>query len=431
MYRITTNTKVRGTHNPFSPNAGTAVTHDATEQEAVVVDIILNDKHPEYSKDGSNIGAVQFRFIKSNTYREQGTLNWALPMDSNITEYPLLNEIVTVVPALNRMYYTRKINVSTRVTSQAMYGLNEELSALPKQGQKVTDYRNSVAVQRKDESALRDVLGKYFKEQPKVYRLRHSEGDILYEGRSGQSIRLGAAWKQGTIFRSTTEDQAPNMLLRVGPDKSQIPSVNTPYGLVTEDINKDLSSVWMVTDQQVPLAYATAGNEIHAASAPAFPKKLEGNQIVINTDRFVINTKTKEIIGSSFAGIHWMTLKDNSIDAGQDYLSKIGRNKIIKIGNYYESTAKVRHSIMSPKIYLGSQKDEAEPVPLGALLAKFLEDYISAHIDNAPKHVITPAGPGILNPKILAALTKLKADVAKGPLASFNSRVAYTVKNAP
>src|SRR5690348_15215535 len=176
MYRKTINRNYRGEYNPFAPQgAGGSFTHLETSQEAIVLDVIVNDKHTEYAKDGYNVGAIQFRFLYTNHYREQGTLNWALPLEANITEYPLLNEIVVVIASLGRFYYTRKINTSGRVTSHPLYGLNEELSSPDDPSQKLQNYNSSTVNPRKDDTAVKSKLGKYFKDKSDIYRLRHDE----------------------------------------------------------------------------------------------------------------------------------------------------------------------------------------------------------------------------------------------------------------
>lgn len=459
MLQKTRNNSSREPYNPFAPQgAGGAFTHIETSQEAIVVDVIVNDKHPEYAKDGYNVGAIQFRLVHSNHYREQGVLNWALPMDANITEYPLKQEIVIVTKALNRFYYTRKLNTSSRVTSQPIFGLNEELSPPDSPTKKVNSYQNSTVNPKKDDSAVKNKLGKYFKDQETVNRLRHDEGDVIIEGRSGQTIRLGAAWTAGTQFKSSQRDQAPNLLFRVGQSSKAQPSVKGPLGLVTEDINNDATSLWLVSDQMVPLDLSTKDSAVHKASVPDFPKRLTGNQLIINTGQFVVNTKTEKILGNSFNGIHWTTNKDFTVDADQDYVSTltrdekvtvgqnqlyevgkdatetigenqsvtVGKNMTFKVGGFFESTVSERISLIAPKVYLGTKQSESEPVVLGATLAQFLSDFLDAHISNASKHVITPVGPGVLSPSIVAKLTALKAKVSGGASAQINSKVTFT-----
>lgn len=485
MKHTSINHASRGPHNPFAPPTAQSVYRVAdTIQEAVVVDVIINDKHPEYHAEGYNIGAVKFRLLKGSQYRDQGSLHWALPLESNITEYPLLHEIVTVVESLNRFYYTRKINTSSRVTSHAIFGLNEELSTPVSPAERSKTMIGSTTnpvLDRKEEPKL----GKYFMEKPQIYRLRHDEGDLVIEGRSGHSMRFGAAWKAGTNFQSTAAEQAPNLLIRVGPDPNQKPSVPTPFGLVTEDINKDASSLWMVTDQIVPLTYSTVNSAVHAVSVTDFPRRLDGNQIVINTDRFVVNTKKDKIMGFSNLGIHWTTNMDFTVDADRDYVSQItrdvkitigrdeteqigrdylyqigrnvrttvgqdqtwqigrneqltvgtdqtvtvGRNTTFRASGFYDGTAGSRYSIIAPKVYLGLRQGETEPVPIGATLAQFLSDLIDVFITNAPLFgEDTKKAPVKLQPAVIMQLMQLKADAAKRANASFNSATVYTKK---
>jgi hypothetical protein len=473
---------------PFGQSTGLGPSdRQELTHEAVVVDVIVNDSHPDYAPDGYNVGAIQFRALKSDSYRDQNKLNWALPIESNITDYPLLNEIVFIYSSLNRFYYGRKLNTSSRITNHAMFGLNEELAEEVSRPAKIKELKASVANRRVDKSAPTPKLGKYFKESEKVMRLRSDEGDIIYEGRSGQSIRFGAAWKSGTTFQSGKTDQAPNLLFRVGPDLNQKPSVPSKFGLVKEDIDKDASSIWMVSDQIISLAYATAKIPQHTKSIKDFPSRLDGNQIVINTDRFIINTKNDKLMGFSAKGIHWTSVMDFSVDAQRDYLSQLGRDSNIQIGNdsfvkiarnssiqigndealkigrnwtiqigndesvkigqnltaqignnwtgtvgnFYEVSAGSRYSMIAPKVYVGLKQNNSQPIPCGASLAQFLQRFLDVFITTAAAHIAstaTPGSPSSLNPTIVAGLNQLKADVVKGALASFNSTVAYTTK---
>jgi hypothetical protein len=430
MYTKTTN-NARGQTNPFAPQGANNVqTQTENTQEAVVVDVIVNDKHPEYSKDGYNVGAVKFRYLKTNHYRDTSDLNWALPLETNITSYPLLNEAVIIVPVLNRYYYAKKVNTSSRVTSHALFGLNEELSSTVTSKDKTTDYKGSAANPKKDADSKKK-LGKYFVDNPLVSRLKHDEGDLIIEGRSGQSIRFGAAWKSNTNFKALNTDQSPNLLMRVGPDPKAQKSTQTPEGLVVEDINKDASSIWMVSDQAVQLSLSTEKSGVHKASIDDFPARLTGNQIIMNTDRFVVNSKKDKIMGFSYLGIHWTTNRDFTVDADRDYTSKITRNSTLKIGGYWQSTVGSRHSFISPKIYVGSQNNESQPLVCGAELANFVKEFLNILTSHAADIILITGPTGQkspLNPIVVTALKKLQSDAEKGALASFNSRVGYTVK---
>jgi hypothetical protein len=425
-YKKTINNIPRTAFNPFQPKGieGSYTTQE-TALEAVVVDVIVNDSHPQYAQDGYNIGAIKFRNLKTQMFRDDGDLNWALPLETNITEYPLLNEIVHIIQSLNRFYYTRKINVTGRVTHSAIPGLNDDLAPLKTSKDMAQGFQKTIASPIRVQGPT-EMLGKVFKDVS-VYRLRHDEGDISWQGRSGQSIRFGAAWRSGTNFQSAQSDQSPNIIIRVGPGDVK-PSVTGAFGVVTEDINKDASSIYLVTDQIVPLVPATQGNTTHLASIQDFPARLDGNQIIINTDRFVINAKLDRIAGFATKGVHWTSGRDVTVDAERDYASTIKGKMTLDVGQYFQSTASERHSIISKKVYIGMENDESQPVPLGAMLAEFLGRFIDAHL-NAKPHTITSMGPGMLSPAVIQALTQLKLDVAKGKLASFNSHVAFTTKN--
>lgn len=447
MIRRTINTLTP--FNPFSP-VDPIGPRTETDQviEAVVLDVIVHEKHPEYSPDGYNVGAIKFRVLKSQMYRTEDRLNWAFPLNTNQTEYPMKNEIVHIIPSLNRTYYTHKINTSNRVTTHPVVGLEGELVTPESGADRSQGFRSSVANPKVvGPQGDGNKIGDYFEEKEKVYRLRHDEGDVIFEGRSGHSIRFGAAWvnEPRSTFKSATIDQAPNLLMRVGAWPDAPRTVATRYGLVKEDINEDKSSIWMCADQIIPLKYSTEKHPVHKASIDVFPARLDGNQIVINTDRFVVNTKTDKIFGFSKKGIHWTTEIDFSVDAGRDYVSRIDRDARVEIrrdmnysiwrnttfvtrDGYFDSTAKTRHSFISPKVYIGMRNDESEPVPAGTSLAAFLQAFIDAHLVNAANHVITPVGPGALSSSVVQALTRLRADVARGALSSFNSRVGYVKK---
>jgi hypothetical protein len=423
VFKDIINRGYRGPFNPFIPRNPTGVqVHEEAQVEALVLDVVLNDKHPEYSMDGYNVGAIKFRTLKTDVFREDSTLNWAFPLDANISEYPLLEEIVLVFRAVNRFYYTRKLNLSNRPTISSLPGLAQELSPPLTPQDKTKTFRQSVASPHKD--TIPATTGRY-KEPVAVYRLRHDEGDVIFEGRSGQSIRMGAAWKANSNFKSLETEQAPNILLRVGPDQHAQVSTKSQYGLVTEDINKDQSSIYISSDQVISLKFATENNSVHKASIKDFPNRLAGNQIVINSSRIVLNAKTDKILGHSVKGIHFTTNEDFTVDAGRDYKSTILGDNTIKISKRVIWEAGQTVSITGSKMFFNTKDSEAHPMVLGDFLAKFLEKFIDAHIKNASSYVLTAMGPGILGPAVVAALTQLKTDTARAAHASFNSTTIF------
>ena len=450
MLRKQRNYIYRGSlQNPFHDNleVGTRYVETAQQESAIVVDVIVNDTHPEYSKDGYNVGVIKFRFLDSQDLRPDESLNLAFPLDPNITRYPLLNELVSVFHSLNRFYYTTPFNVSNRPTAQAVFGLKGETDPLPTSTTKSKDYDANAsggAPQKQDPSTTENKLGTHFIEKTNVFRLRPQEGDVIVEGRSGQSFRFGANFEK---------QQAPNILIRVGPNPTPQKSIpNSPFALVDEDINKDLTSVWLIADQKVPLNFATVGNDIHFRSMTQKPSTLEGAQVVVNTDRIILNTKQKELLVSTFLGTHFTTLQDHTVDAGKDYRSFAGINQEVSSGQNYRITVgqdyllnvsgssvshvtgKTQHvskdtsALVGSKVFIGTLSDESEPQVLGEQLRQVLLELVDAHLNNAASHVVPTIGIGPLSPSTVKALQQVRQKLISPKQAPFESQNNFITK---
>jgi hypothetical protein len=398
-------------YNPLQPTpipgAGLSMHSDQFE-ESVVVDVIVNNAHDLYATDGYNVGMVKFRRLVSNAHMSEEQLYWAYPMHANVSQYPLIGELVYVFKALNRWYYLAKFNVSNRVTAQDLPELLTETDVSKDVSSRAKDYNRVVAPRK--QNTQKTGLGHYFVDKPDVYRLKHFEGDIVFEGRSGQSVRFGTARKIGqttansqskiTPFKSTDEDQSPNLLMRVGPYTGAQRTVDTTFGQVLEDINRDASSIWMVSDQIVPLELATAKSQIQGMSTQ-IPSVLDKNQIIYNSDRIVLNTKKGKILLHSFDGIHQTSVADTTVDTNRDYITwtnrhrtervvgevklTTGRSMDVSVTDNIEEVAGRTHTtsanilnVVADKIHIGSRTDEQEPLVLGETLRTALEELIES-----------------------------------------------------
>ena len=416
--------------NPFHGGASMGTSYSETIQweEAVIVDVVVNDKHPEYDADGYNVGAIKFRFVASTILTLDTELDWAFPIDANVTDYPLINEVVLIISTLNRWYYATKINTTNRVTSQALFGLNDGPTSQQNdtQRQKDVDGINAGAGPiRQDVQAENDRLGNEFVDLDTVFRLRAQEGDIIREGRSGQSIRFGSDQKNG---------QSPTVLIRCGPDPAAIKSIpGSEFALISEDINNDLSSIWLVADSVVPITFATLDLDSHFKSMVERPVELSGNQIVVNSDRIIINAKRDRLLVSTFLGTSFSTRDDHTVDAEKNYRSFVGINReiesgekhLITVGTDYlltvggDKTTEVQgatihttigdHSIIADKIFIGTLNDESEPLVLGDQLRSFIDQFLNIFLNNAPAFVLPTIGIGPLSPGVVSQISALRA----------------------
>ncbi len=412
-------------------------------EEAVVVDVITNDEHPLYDELGYAVGAVKFRFLGSDVYTADDKLDWAFPMLSNITDYPLINEIILVLPILNRHYYTNRINTRNKITTQALYGVERIHGEQDSEQDTVRKYDASAtggAPIVDDPQSSDTKLGRTFEEKENTYRLRAQEGDIIFEGRSGHSIRLGA---------NVANDHAPTLILRAGQDPVVEPENGSIYGLIQEDLNKDLSSIWMVTDQIISLDFATIDSDTHFISMEDKPSTLDGNQIAINSDRVLLNSKRDRIFITSFLGTHLGTLQDFTVDVEKnyksyvkinreltikqdyvititrDYLLDVEQNQISIVGGQTNHDTVGTHSIRSDKFYLGSVSDESEPLVLGEALRLLLLEFVDAHLNNATAHTLPTIGIGPLSPSTITALRKVRNQLETIKDAPFESKNAF------
>lgn len=443
MKRHRINNTIRiSSENPFTYGAqGTTNVQDNVYEEAVVLDVITNDTHPSYSQDGFNVGTIKCRLLQSQWFDSDDFVSTAVPLEANISQYPLINEVVVIVRVLSKFYYLPKINISNRVTAQPFFGLIEEMSSGNGKESNANSYEKSTATSKRNTSQDFS-LGKQFKENPVVHRLRHQEGDVVVEGRSGHSIRLG----------TDSQTLAPNLLMRVGQDPKARLSVNSQFGLVDEDINNDLSSVWLVSNQTVPIKLSTVGTDAHFKSVVNPPTNFQGNQIILNSDRIILNSKVDDVFINTFNGLHLTSAQDTTIDVNHDYRSFIKNDCIITIdGNYnktvnkdvemnvqgnititnqsaFKETSSGNRSIIANKIFLGSVSDDSEPMVLGDSLITFLEGFVDAHLNNASAYVMTPTGPGNLLPSVATALTQLKSELQKRKQASFVSQDNFITK---
>lgn len=295
-----------------------------------VVDIILDDTHPEWDKYGKMecLGAIKFRPIGEYADESDPTLlDIAYPINSNFKNYPLLNEIVlcTGAPSLDRdesnvnntrIYYTTVVNLWN----------NPHMNAFPDTEQGLEE------------------LGYNFEDKANVAPLQPFQGDVIVEGRQGQTIRLTGVDHDQMFVENN--DQKPITIISNGKSGA------SPDSAIVENIDDDPASIYMVEDHVVKL---TQANEKRDAwdSEPDKADTYQGSQVLINSGRLFFNAKEESIllsgteaIGGNAKTINW---------DGEDYVA-----------------------LDATKVYLGTAAfGEREPVLLGATTQAWMKDLLS------------------------------------------------------
>lgn len=343
-----------------------SITQPSPYKDGLVEDVIVNELHPEYSENGSNIGMVKVRFIPDDRGVEESQLNWAYPLETSIREYPLRGELVLIFYSLGRFFYTRRINATNKLTESSWPGLSEAFS--PKAS---TDNKSEAAViasQGGDSYKpwglkQRLTLGENFSENQTVRMVRPNEGDTLIEGRYGAVIRMGSS----LFSNPATTTPQPNLFITVGQSvaKEMSTVARGTYALTYENINNDKNCIWITTNDRISFLASTALSEnskkSHLRSSKTPTTEYAGAQIFINSDRLVFNTKLNEISLFSKSEINLSSINSITLDS---------ENSILM-------TANNMVSISSPKIFIGNAGTESEPMVLGNTLYDSLNDIVS------------------------------------------------------
>jgi hypothetical protein len=276
-------------------------------QSIRVLDIILDNSHPKFKEYGewNSIGTIFYELATSpGSYIPNSSIPTATayPLFPNIKQYPLINELTYIIflPGNN---LTEDLNSSvayylppTNIWNSQHHNAVPVIPAIsPAQDR---DYVQTElgSYRRVEDTSTEIYLGKTFKEKIDIHPLLPYEGDTIYEGRWGNSIRLGSTVKNSTIpndWSTVGMNGDPITILRNG----QTDYTSDSWVPETEDINNDKSSIYLTSTQQLPLFPASVNNSSFSKSTPPINiGQYEGNQIILNSGRLVFNAKSDSVL---------------------------------------------------------------------------------------------------------------------------------------
>ena len=294
--------------NTVSPNSLT----DSEILPVRVKDIILDDSHPEYLKYGGidSIGVVKYSLIdrKMDTL-ESEKLPAAFPISNFNSILPLINEVVLLVrgPREDKSpgktikfekvdYYISTLNLYNDINYSPFIDINDK-------GETTPGYR--------------------FKENNKIRPLHPFNGDIILQGRNGQSIRMSGAPSPLNTFTNSSNSNQPITIITNGHQDGNIDK------LYVEDINKDNTSIYLTSDHQIPLIQSR-DKYAGAKQRPVLANSYKGAQIILNSGRLYFNATEESILFSAkkefgvtgadlfFDGVNYIGLDAKKIYLGED-----------------------------------------------------------------------------------------------------------------
>jgi hypothetical protein len=324
---------------------------------ARVLDIVLDEKHKDYGNVGewNGIGAIFYEIVnKSGT---KSYPNFALPYDSQLKTYPLVNEIVVLISLPNQSIGSVSSNESYFYMSPLSIWNHPHHDAYPNildeenDEEQKRDYQSTSqgSVRRIGEEDKNDKSTEInlnssnssqntFVEKSNIHPLMPFMGDSLLEGRHGQSLRFGSTAKSKSEKKNNWSDSGTNgdpiTILRNGQ-----PSKVSDEGWVpiTENIKNDLSSIYLTSHQQLPFSIANE-NFYSTNNPPTTPSQYISPQIILNSNRIVLNAKSDSVLISGQTSVYISSNKSINLEAEQLYIdstdirlgSKIADQAILK-----------------------------------------------------------------------------------------------------
>jgi hypothetical protein len=262
------------------------------------------------------------------------TFNTALPFYPNQKYFPLPGEIVLLMDLpsapspitnkTNETYYQSPINAWNSPQFNGLF---------------LDDDKN--------------ILYNSFIEDGEFRGLQTFEGDYILEGRFGNSIRFGSTNKSGnedlSPWSTNPIELASNPIILLSNQHNfKLPDSE----LNVEDINKDGSSIYLTSDQSIPLNIGNVA--LSSITNPINLADYTSPQVIINADRTVISSKSDEILMFGKTGI-----------------------ELYSQGPVYLQSANVGLTMQDNQIYLGpfsNNSTSPEPLVLGLQLQEWLSD---------------------------------------------------------
>ena len=295
---------------------------------ARVIDISLNSNSEIFNNSGgwAGIGSIKFQqldiSVTPSSKNEEST-TFAKPITGQLKNYPLVNELVLIFrgPSTKQTQITNTKNFYY-INTVAIWG-NQHINAYPDSYFTNTDLASSMNKSNDEILAgstnknttqtttipLNGNSGGTFEEKGNIHPILPFAGDNIFEGRFGNSIRLGNTSKTGGLqnnWSSTGDNGSPITILKNGQ-----PSSGSSKGFepIVEDINTDPTSIYLTSTQNIPIEVASSKQDSGEGSTvpfsnlakqtPQSPKSYNAPQVILNSGRLLFNSTTDCIMMSS------------------------------------------------------------------------------------------------------------------------------------
>ena len=259
--------------------------------QLVILDA-LDAKYYSTLGEEDSIGSILFTWLSQDepATGNYGSCHVARPLNFNLSHYPVRKELVHIFPAPGSEYNNNEAKIW-------YYGSPISLHQSP-QGSPLPGQLNIYNSEYEQ--------GRTFKIREKIQPLRPYEGDITFEGRWGNSIRLGSTTDnspEGTTHQNAWSNEGelgePITIIRNGQG---IKDRGESFERIIENINDDDSSIYLCSRQQISDFIPASTNDGSYGSAVSIfttkvkAPKIQNNDLNDNVEEDIVLSESPSLV---------------------------------------------------------------------------------------------------------------------------------------
>lgn len=307
-----------------------------------VIDIIMDENHPLIKNGTYGLNFIGLAICVGTTPSSFGREFHALPLNPNDKTYPTINEHLTITQSTTpnsngiQFFYDKPLGLyGTSTPNGNFFPSTTQTITPPSQNLTYTQIEQG-AVNVVDNSPTDIIVSSQdnpsqatFIEKSNIHPLMPFEGDRIQEGRWGNSLRFGSTSKSNSQYKNnwstSGENGDPITVLRNGQPKN---SSSEGWIPITEDINNDLSSIYLTSTQKIPFTIVKE-DFVSYTTPPTIPSQYISPQILFNSDRIILNAKNDSILLSGQKSVGLFSNESINLESQQIYIDGID----IKLGS--------------------------------------------------------------------------------------------------
>ena len=307
-----------------------------------VTDIILDENHSLWDPLG---GFSQLGTVIGNQTNIDGTVTnnifTARPAFNGVTKTPLINEYVKAYKHITpnnpagSFVYTEIIPVWGMISPNAspfpttttnLTPPSQNLSYAQVEAGAFNIPNNTI--QEIPLNSINSISQNTFIEKSNIHPLMPYSGDVIYEGRWGNSIRFSSTArsksKLANLWSSSGPSGDPITIIRNGQDKRASEFGAEP---ITENIQNDLSSIYLTSTQALPYSLSglkNKGQEFTSYSGlfpPLSTTSYISPQILLNSDRIIIDAQSNDVLISANRSVGLFSNESINLESNKIYMS--------------------------------------------------------------------------------------------------------------